>query len=299
MSEGALSSIAKFQSAGVTGSGTMGLGIAITIARAAIPVVVHDIARDAVDRASSQIRAFFDASVAKGKLSAEAAQACLSSLSFTTDYADLADCDVVVEAIYEHLPAKHELLARLNGVCKPETLFLTNTSTLSITEIAAGSGRPDRVVGAHYCLPAQLMRLVEMSRGIHTSDAAWARGWEFERACGQLPVETKDRPGFVLNYFCVPYHNDAIRLVEAGIAEPAEIDRAMKAAMGFAMGPCELMDLIGLDTQLRASEAFFSVTNDPRTSPPPLLRRMVAAGILGRKTKRGFFDYSRDAAFGS
>jgi 3-hydroxybutyryl-CoA dehydrogenase len=275
------------------------MGIAITIARARIPVVVHDVAQDALDRASRQMRAFFETSVAKGKLTAEAAEASLATLSFSTDYAALADCDVVVESIYEHLPAKRELLATLSGICKPETLFLTNTSTLSIAEIAAGSGRPDRVVGVHYCLPAQLMRLVEMSRGIATSDASWARAWEFERACGQQPVETKDRPGFVLNYFCVPYHNDAIRLVESGVAEPAEIDRAMKTAMGFAMGPCELMDLIGLDTQLRASEAFFAVTNDPRTSPPPLLRRMVAAGILGRKTKRGFFEYSRDAVFGA
>ena len=155
------------------------------------------------------------------------------------------------------------------------------------------------MVGAHYCLPAQLMQLVEMSRGLQTSDGSWLRAWDFARACGQYPVETKDRPGFVLNFFCVPYHNDAIRLVEAGVAAPAEIDGAIKGAMGFAMGPCELIDLIGLDTQLRASEAFFSVTNDPRTSPPPLLRRMVAAGVLGKKTSKGFYEYSRDAVFGA
>lgn len=277
----------------------MGVGIAITIARAGIPVTLHDISKDALDLARRQIAEFFETSVKKGKLTSEAAERCVSALRYTTDEGALSDCDVIVEAIYEHLPAKHDLLSRLDRVCKPEALFLTNTSTLSIAEISAGSGRPDRVVGAHYCLPAQLMRLVEMSRGLLTSDRSWSSAWEFQRATGQHPIETKDRPGFVLNFFCVPYHNDAIRLVEAGVAEPVEIDRAMKTAMGFAMGPCELIDLIGLDTQLRASEAFFSVTNDPRTSPPPLLRRMVASGILGRKTKKGFYEYSRDALFGA
>lgn len=285
--------------AGVCGAGTMGLGIAITVVRAGIPVTLYDTSQEALQRARGQIEDFFGNSVKKGKLSEDAARAALSGLSASTDLAALGDCDVVVEAVYENLAVKHELFSRLDAACKPDTLFLTNTSTLSITEIAAGSGRADRVVGAHYCLPAQLMRLVEMSRGLQTSDAAWARAWEFERACGQHPLETKDRPGFVLNFFCVPYHNDAIRLVEAGVAQPAEIDRAIKAAMGFAMGPCELIDLIGLDTQLRASEAFFSVTNDPRTCPPPLLRRMVAAGELGRKTKKGFYEYNRDAVFGA
>lgn len=283
----------------VSGAGTMGLGIAITIARAGIPVVLHDISQDALSRAQRQITEFFESSVKRKKMTDDDAAASISALRYTTDDAALAECDVVVEAIYESLAAKHELLSRLDNICRPEALFLTNTSTLSVTEISAGSKHPARVVGAHYCLPAQLMRLVEMSRGMQTSDEAWARAWEFQRATGQYPVETKDRPGFVLNYFCIPYHNDAIRLVEAGVAEPVEIDRAIKAAMGFAMGPCELMDLIGMDTQLRASEAFFSMTNDPRTSPPPLLRRMVAAGILGRKTRRGFYEYSRDAAFGT
>lgn len=285
--------------AGVCGAGTMGLGIAITIARAGIPVTLYDISEEALARARRQIEDFFNNSVKKGKLTADAAMASISAVTYSADLGALAATDVVVEAVFESLSVKHELFQKLDRICKPETLFLTNTSTLSITEIAAGSGRADRVVGAHYCLPAQLMRLVEMSRGLRSSDASWERAWEFERACGQQPVETKDRPGFVLNFFCVPYHNDVIRMVEAGAATPAEIDRAIKKAMGFAMGPCELIDLIGLDTQLRASEAFFSVTNDPRTCPPPLLRRMVAAGVLGRKTMKGFYEYSRDAVFGA
>jgi len=285
--------------AGVCGAGTMGLGIAITVTRGGIPVTLYDVSQDALARARRQIEDFFNNSVKKGKLAADVAQATIARVSYSDDLGAVATCDVVVEAVFENLGVKHELFQKLDRVCKSETLFLTNTSTLSITEIAAGSGHADRVVGAHYCLPAQLMRLVEMSRGLQTSDAAWERAWQFERACGQQPVETKDRPGFVLNFFCVPYHNDVIRMVEAGVAVPAEIDRAIKAAMGFAMGPCELIDLIGLDTQLRASEAFFSVTNDPRTCPPPLLRRMVAAGVLGRKTMKGFYEYSRDAVFGA
>lgn len=289
----------RFSFAGVAGAGTMGAGIAITIARAGCEVAVYDVSKEGLDRAQRQIFEFFESSVARGKLDRAQADKGLSRLKFSDDIGVLASAEVVVEAVYEDLRVKHDLLERLDRVCDPQTLFLTNTSTLSITELAAGCARPDRVVGAHYCLPAQLMKLVEMSKGIHTSEESWERAWAFEVATQQQPIEVKDRPGFVLNYFCIPYHNDVIRMIEAGVAEPAEIDRAMKAAMAFAMGPCELIDLIGLDTQLRASEAFFSVTNNPRTAPPPLLRRMVAAGLLGRKTKRGFFDYSRDALFGA
>lgn len=277
----------------------MGAGIAITIARSGLATTVYDVSRPGLDRAKKQIGDFFERSVARGKLSAEAAEASLSRLAYSDDLGALGEADVVVEAVYEDLAIKHRLLSDLHSTCREETLFLTNTSTLSVAELAAGCGRPERVVGAHYCLPAQLMRLVEMSRGIHTSDDAWVRAWDFQKTTGQFPVETKDRPGFILNFMCVPYHNDVIRAIEAGVSSPVEIDRAIKVAMGFAMGPCELIDLIGLDTQLRASEAFYSVTHNPRTSPPPLLRRMVAAGQLGRKSKRGFYDYGRDALFGA
>ena len=281
------------------GAGTMGCGIAITTARAGMTTILYDVSEAALERAGRQIGEFFAASVAKGKLDAADADRSLASISYVGRLEDVAEAEVVVEAIYEDLAAKHVLLTALDKICDEATLFLTNTSTLSVTELAAGSGRPDRVIGAHYCLPAQVMRLVEMSRAIHTSDESWRRAWAFQQQSGQQPVETKDHPGFVLNHFCIPYHNDVIRMVEAGVAEPAHIDRAMKAAMGFAMGPCELIDLIGWDTQLRASEALFSVTNNPRAFPPPLLRRMVAAGMLGRKSGHGFFEYNRDAMFGS
>lgn len=277
----------------------MGVGIAITIARSGIRTILYDMSQDALDRARRLFEDFFRVSVSKGKIDAQRAEAAIAGLETTSNIADLAPAEVVVEAIFEDLAAKHDLLRRIDEACSEEMLLLTNTSTLSIAELAAGSRRPDRVVGAHYCLPAQLMKLVEMSRGLMGSDESWERAWAFQRATGQTPVETKDRPGFILNHFCIPYHNDVIRMIEAGVAEPADIDRAMKTAMGFAMGPCELLDLIGLDTQIRASEALFSVTNNPRAAPPPLLRRMAAAGLLGRKTKRGFYDYERDALFGA
>jgi 3-hydroxybutyryl-CoA dehydrogenase len=186
----------------------------------------------------------------------------------------------------------------LNGICPEKTIFASNTSTLSITEIASGCGREDKVVGMHFCLPAQLMKLIELSPGLNTSEEAFevARAWC--EAAGQTPVETRDRPGFILNALLVPFNNDVIRAVEAGVATPADIDRSIKVGLGYRMGPCELLDLIGLDTQLRLCEAFYPVTLDPRAAAPPLLRRMVAAGRLGRKSGRGFFRYEGNAMFG-
>lgn len=288
-----------FDHCAVAGAGTMGTGIAITIARSGIKTTLFDLDAGALERARGQIADFVAGSVKKGRLSPEAGEAAIASLHYTSSLADLADVDVVVEAVFEDLSVKHSLWQQLNDVCKAETIFLSNTSTLSITELAAGSGRPERIAGAHYCLPAQIMKLVECSRAIQTSDETWARTLEFVAATGQTAVETRDRPGFILNYFCIPYHNDVIRLIEAEVAEPAEIDRAMKAAMGFAMGPCELLDMVGLDTQVRLSEAMHKITNDPRAAAPPLLRRMVAAGLLGRKSGRGFYDYGDSSLYGA
>jgi len=223
----------------------------------------------------------------------------MAGLAATTDIKGLAACDIVIEAVFENLKVKHELLAELNNVCPQHTLFASNTSTLSITEIAAGSGRDDRFVGMHFCLPAQLMKLVEMSPGIKTSDDSFRRAWDFCRALGQTPVRTRDNPGFILNYFLVPFNNDAIRLVEAGVAAPADIDRAIKSALGYPMGPLELLDLVGLDTHLLVAEALYASTHEPRAAVPALVKRMIAAGHLGRKTGQGFFKYSGSAMFGS
>ena len=284
---------------GVAGSGTMGAGIAIVAARAGFRTIVYDTRADALERSRKQTEGFFAKSVERKKLTQPQVDGMLASLSGTTEVGALADCDVVIEAVFEDLKVKHELFARVNQVCPPHTLFATNTSTLSITEIAAGSGRDDRFVGMHFCLPAQLMKLVEMSPGLNTGEAAFEAAWQFCKALGQTPVRTKDNPGFILNYFLIPFNNDAIRLVEAGVAAPADIDRAIKAGLGYPLGPLELIDMVGLDTQMLVSEALYASTHDPRAKTPPLVKRMIAAGHLGRKSGRGFFTYQGSAMFGA
>lgn len=284
---------------GVAGAGTMGAGIAIVSVRAGFETVLFDLDSSALDRARSQIDAFLRASVKKGKLTEEGADAALERLTVSSKMPDLAGCDLIVEAVFEDLAVKADLFRELDGLCGESTILATNTSTLSVTEIGAGSGRPDRVVGMHFCLPAQLMKLVEVTPGLATSDSTLTAAWSLCEALGQQPVQTRDSPGFVLNYFLVPFNNDAIRLVEQGVAEPSEIDLAVKGGLGYPMGPCELLDLIGLDTQIRLCEALFPVTRDSRVAAPPLLRRMVAAGHLGRKSGRGFFEYQGHAMFGA
>jgi 3-hydroxybutyryl-CoA dehydrogenase len=276
----------------------MGAGIAIVAARAGFDTVCYDLKQEALEAAKKQTAGFFGKSVDRGKMSSDDRDAVLARMSTTTSLDGLADCDLVIEAVFEDLKTKRQLFAELNTVCAADTIFASNTSTLSITEIASGCGREDRVVGMHFCLPAQLMKLIEMSPGMNTSQRTFATAWAFAEKAGQIPVKTQDKPGFILNALLVPFNNDVIRAVEAGVAAPADIDLAIKTALGYRMGPCELLDLIGLDTQLRLCDAFYPVTFDVRSSAPPLLRRMVAAGQLGRKTGRGFYTYEGSAMFG-
>jgi 3-hydroxybutyryl-CoA dehydrogenase len=276
----------------------MGAGIAIVAARAGFRTIVYDSHADALERARGQTEGFFAKSVERGKLTQAEVAAIMGGLSATTDIAGLAACDIVIEAVFEDLAVKHAVCAELDRVCPPHTIFASNTSTLSITEIAAGSGRDDRFVGMHFCLPAQLMKLVEMSPGLKTSEDSFQSAWDFCKAMGQIPVKTKDNPGFILNYFLVPFNNDAIRLVEAGVADPADIDRAVKTGLGYPMGPLELLDLVGLDTHLLVAEALYAATHEARAAPPPLVKRMIAAGQLGRKTGQGFYTHRKNAMFG-
>ncbi|MDE0060324.1 MAG: 3-hydroxyacyl-CoA dehydrogenase family protein [Defluviicoccus sp.] len=285
---------------GVCGAaGTMGAGIAIVSARAGFDTVCYDVDQAGLARAATQIASFFARSVERGRMTEAEREAALDRLAPVTELEGLGDCDLVIEAVFEDLPTKQALFRALDPVCKDGTIFASNTSTLSITQIASGCGREDRVVGMHFCLPAQLMKLIEMSPGLNTSDEAFEAAWAWTEAAGQTPVRTEDRPGFILNALLVPFNNDAIRAVEAGVASPADIDTAIKAALGYRMGPLELIDLIGLDTQILLSEAFYPVTLDPRAAAPPLLRRMVAAGRLGRKSGRGFHDYDDSRMFGA
>ncbi|ANN77806.1 3-hydroxyacyl-CoA dehydrogenase family protein [Bordetella flabilis] len=284
---------------GVAGAGTMGAGIAIVAARAGFRTIVFDARPDALERAREQTEAFLRKSEQRGKLPPGSAAAALDRWESSTDISDLSSCDLVIEAIFEDLSAKHQLFGRLNEICPDTTLFASNTSTISITEIAGGSGRPDRFVGMHFCLPAQLMKLVEMSPGLATSDETFRIAWDFAEALGQKPVATQDTPGFVLNYFLIPFNNDAIRLVEQGVAEPADIDTAIKTALGYPMGPLELLDLVGLDTQKLLCEAMHGLTHEPRAACPPLVRRMIAARRLGKKTGQGFHAYGDTKMYGA
>jgi 3-hydroxybutyryl-CoA dehydrogenase len=284
---------------GVAGAGgTMGAGIAIVAARAGFRTIAYDVEATTLERARRQTEGFLTKSVERGKLSREELDRIVGSFVQTTELADLGTCDLVIEAVFEDLATKQALFRRLNEVCPERTILASNTSTLSITEIGSGCGREDRVVGMHFCLPAQLMKLIELSPGLNTSAATYEAARAWCEAAGQTPVRTEDRPGFILNALLVPFNNDAIRAVEAGVASPADIDKALKAGLGYKMGPCELLDLIGLDTQVRLCEAFYPATLDPRAAAPPLLRRMVAAGHLGRKSGRGFYRYAGNAMFG-
>ncbi len=268
--------------------GTMGAGIALVAARGGFETICFDLSAERLEQQAVAAAKFFDKAVARGKLDQAQRDAALARMSNTSDLNDLADCDLVIEAIFENLEVKRELFTKLNGICKAETIFASNTSTLSITQIAGGCGREDKVVGMHFCLPAQVMKLIEMSRGINTSDDTFQTAWSWTEQAGQIPVETQDKPGFILNALLVPFNNDVIRAIEAGLASAEDIDLAIRSGLGYKMGPCTLLDLVGLDTQVLLGEAFYPITLDVRASVPPLLRRMVAAGKLGNKSGEGF-----------
>ncbi|CAP41577.1 MULTISPECIES: 3-hydroxyacyl-CoA dehydrogenase family protein [Alcaligenaceae] len=284
---------------GVVGSGTMGTGIAIVVARAGLKTIVLDASQEALDRARGQAAAFLAKSVARGKLAAGRDEAIMAQWQGTNQAEDLKECDLIVEAVFEDLKVKHDLFARLDKICPPHTIFASNTSTISITEIAGGSGRADRVVGMHFCLPAQLMKLVEMSPGLTTSEETFNTSWAFCEALGQKPVKTRDTPGFILNYFLIPWHNDVINMVDQGVAEPSDIDLAVKTALGYPLGPLELLDMVGMDTQKLLSDAMYGLTHEPRAACPPLVKRMIGAGKLGRKSGAGFHVYGDDKIFGA
>lgn len=287
------------QKVGVLGAGTMGSGIAITVARAGHPVVVRDISQERVEGGLESIRKFLDRGVERGKLGAEKRDAAVSGLSGTTELEALADCDVVIEAIFEDESLKAETFGLLDEICGPEVLFHTNTSTLSVTGIAAGSKHPERVVGTHYANPAPLVDLVEIARGRLTGEEEHRRTIEFVEGLGKKVVLTKDSPGFILNYFLVPFENDCIRALEAGMGTVESIDKAITLGLGYRMGTFTLLDIVGLDIHKVVSLALYERLRDPRFAPPPLVDRMIAAGHLGRKTGKGFYEYERAGLMGT
>lgn len=287
------------QTVGVVGCGTMGTGIAIVAARAGFRTRIYDLNAGNLELARKQAAAFLKKSVERGKLAEGEDALIMAQFLTTTDISELADCDFVIEAVFEDLKVKHTIFKQLNEVCGAHAIFASNTSTISITEIAGGTGRADRFVGMHFCLPAQLMKLVEMSPGMNTSEETFTLAWQFCEALGQRPVRTRDTPGFILNYFLVPWHNDVINLIDQGVADPADVDLAVKTALGYPLGPLELLDMVGMDTQLLLCEALHGVTNEPRAACPPLVKRMIGAGRLGRKSGRGFHQYDSNKIFGA
>src|SRR2546425_8234680 len=279
---------------GVLGCGLMGSGIAQVAAMAGYETVARDVTKEIGERARSGIEKSLAKFVEKGKLSAADRDAASGRFPSPTATTDLKGCDIVVEAITEDLELKNALWKELDALCPPQTIFASNTSSLKIAAMAAATKRDDRFVGLHFFNPVPLMPLVEVVRTVTTSDAAFTRAFTFAKSLGKEAVAAKDNSGFIVNLLLVPYLLDAIRAVEHGVATIPDIDKAMQLGCGYPMGPLTLLDFVGLDTTYRIAEIMFTEYREQKYAPPPLLKRMVTAGLMGRKSGKGFYDYSVD-----
>ena len=280
-----------YRTIGVVGCGLMGSGIAQVSAHAGYRTIVREIDDSTVAAGIGRIESFLAAGVERGKLTAADRDRTLAHLSGTSRLDDLADCDLIIEAIVEHVGAKREVFETLEGVVGPETVFASNTSSLCITELAASTRRPERFIGLHFFSPVPVMKLVEVIRGLATSDETAEDVAAFGRSVGKEPVTAPDRPGFIANRLLIPYLLDAIRAYEEGVGTIEDIDKTMSLGCGYPMGPFALLDFVGLDTTCYIAGIMYDEFKDPRYAPPPLLKRMVLAGRHGRKTGRGFYTY--------
>jgi 3-hydroxybutyryl-CoA dehydrogenase len=283
--------IMAIERVGVVGSGIMGSGVAEVASKAGYEVVLRSRKRETADAMLVALDRSLAKQVDRGKLDAADAEAIRARVSASAELADLSDCDLVLESVVEDLAVKKQLFAELDKVVKPGAILATNTSTLPVVELAVETGRPERVCGIHFFNPAPLMSLVEIVRALVSSDETVAEARAFAEACGKDPVEVEDRAGFVVNALLFPYLNNAVRLLEAGTASRDDIDTAMKGGCNFPMGPLALLDLVGLDTSVAILDALYDEFRDPNYAPVPRLRRMTAAGHLGRKSGKGFYDY--------
>ena len=279
---------------GVVGLGAMGAGIAQLCVEAGVETVGREISDELGERARERIGHFLTRKVEKGTLEQAARDAAVGRLALTTDVGDLADCDLVIEAIVEELAPKRELFAELDRLTRPDAVLATNTSALSVTEIAAATERPERVVGMHFFNPAPLMPLVEVIRAELTGDDAFDAAFAFAERIGKTPIRCHDTPGFVVNRVLIPLLNDCIRVLDEARVSPDDLDKGMRHGAGWPMGPCTLVDLVGIDVHVHASEALFEKTREPRMAPPPRLVAMKNAGLLGRKSGRGFYRYDTE-----
>ena len=279
---------------GVLGGGLMGSGIAQVSAMAGFDTVVREISDPLIRKSRSGIEKVLAKGIEKGKVTEAQREAALGKLTFTTDLSQLASCDIIIEAVVEDLEMKNEMWRELNEVCPADTIFASNTSSLTIAAMAAACGRPDKMLGLHFFNPVPLMKLVEVVRTITTSDETAEVAFEFAKKLGKEPVRAKDNSGFIVNLLLIPYMIDAINALESNVASVEDIDKAMQLGAGYPMGPFTLLDFVGLDTTYKIAEIMFAEYREKRYAPPPLLKRMVIAGMYGRKSGKGFYDYSQD-----
>lgn len=278
---------------GVVGCGLMGSGIVEVCAKAGYDVVVSEINDEFLQKGMDRINKSLSRAVSKGKATQKEMDAALARVQGTTNTADFADCDLVIEAAIENMELKKQVFAELDGILRPEVIIGSNTSSLCITEMASATQRGDKVLGIHFFNPVPVMPLLELVRTILTSDETLAIAQEFGQSVDKTTVVAKDTPGFIVNRLLIPYLLDAVRIYEDGLATREDIDTAIKLGLNHPMGPLTLLDLVGLDTTLFIADAMFDEFKDPRYAAPPLLRRMVLAGHLGRKSGKGFYDYSK------
>jgi 3-hydroxybutyryl-CoA dehydrogenase len=284
--------MSEITTVGVLGCGLMGSGIAQTAAAAGFPTVVREVSDELLAKGKGAITGSLNKLVEKGKLEASSRDATLGRLRFTTKVADLKEADIVIEAVTEDLELKNALWKELDGLCRPATIFASNTSSLTIAAMAAATQRPDKFVGLHFFNPVPLMKPVEVVRTVTTAPATFDRAFAFAKKLAKEPVAAKDNSGFVVNLLLVPYLLDAIRALEHGVASAPDIDKAMQLGCGYPMGPFVLLDFVGLDTTYKIAEIMFAEYREARYAPPPLLKRMVLAGYRGKKSGKGFYDYS-------
>jgi 3-hydroxybutyryl-CoA dehydrogenase len=287
--------MATISKVGVVGLGTMGAGIAQLCLQAGVDTVGRDVTDELGERARRRIAQFLTRSVEKGNLEAQARDAALERLTVTTDITDLAECDLVIEAAFEDLEIKQSLFRELEQAVRPDAILATNTSALSVTEVAAATERPERVVGMHFFNPAPLMPLVEIVRAERTEEGVVEAAFAFAERLGKQPVRCNDTPGFIVNRILIPLLNDCVRVLDEAGVTIEDLDKAMRFGAGWPMGPATLADLVGLDVHVHAAEALYGKLREPRMAPPPRLLRMVNAGKLGRKTGEGFYRYEDGA----
>jgi 3-hydroxybutyryl-CoA dehydrogenase len=276
---------------GVLGCGLMGSGIAQVSAAAGYRTIVREVEESFLNKGMGRIQKFLSDGVERGKVTAEAKEKTLGNLSGTTKFEDLKDCDLIIEAIVENVDEKSKSFAALDSVIGPDTIFCSNTSSLCITELASKTKRPDRFAGLHFFNPVPLMKLVEVIRALTTSDETYQKVFAFAQSLGKEPITAPDKPGFIVNRLLVPYLLDAIRSYEHGLGTIEDIDKGMKLGCGYPMGPFTLLDFVGLDTTYFIANIMFEEFREPAYAPPPLLKRMVLAGRLGKKSGQGFYKY--------